>query len=144
MNNEKPAAARETDETVVPVVEERLEVSKRLVDTGRTVRVRKHVQEVPAELREELASDSVSVERVPVGRTVSEAPGVRRDGDLTIIPVVEERLVVRKELVLVEEIHIRHQRTARAWEESVTLRKESVQVERFDPATKQWRPEGDD
>ena len=139
-DNDKPTAR---DETVIPVVEERIEVGKRLVDTGRTLRVQKHVQEVPAQLREELAVETVSVERVPVGRTVSEPPAVRQEGEFTIIPVVEERLVVRKELVLVEEVRIRRQHTTRPWEDSVTLRKESARVERFDPATQQWRPEQD-
>jgi stress response protein YsnF len=139
-NNDEPTAR---DDTVIPVVEERVEVGKRLVDTGRAVRVRKQVQEVQTQVREELAGDTVSVERVPVGRTVPEPPGVRQEGDFTIVPVVQERLVVRKEWVLVEEIRIRRQHGVRPWEQSVALRRESVEVERFDPATQQWRPEGD-
>ncbi len=140
MNNDKPTAR---DETVISVVEERLEVGKRLVDTGRTLRVQKHVREVPVQLREELAGETVSVERVPVGRAVSEPPAVRQEGEFTIIPVVEERLVVRKELVLVEEVRIHRRQAVRAWEESATVRMESVDIERFDPATQQWRPEQD-
>ncbi|MBA2672697.1 YsnF/AvaK domain-containing protein [Ramlibacter sp.] len=140
MNNDKPTAR---DETLISVVEERLEVGKRLVDTGRTLRVQKHVREMPVQLREELAVETVSVERVPVGRTVSEPPAVRQEGEFTIIPVVEERLVVRKELVLVEEVRIHRRQAVRAWEESATVRQESVDIERFDPATQQWRPEQD-
>ncbi len=45
---------------------------------------------------------------MPVGRVVDEAPAARAEGDTTIIPVVEERLVVVKQLFLVEEIHVRH------------------------------------
>ena len=50
------------------------------------------------------------VERVPVDQFVDEAPQVRTEGDVTIIPVLEERYVLEKRLVLVEELHIRRER----------------------------------
>lgn len=44
------------------------------------------------------------VERVPKREVVKEAPAPRQEGSTTIYPLVEERLVVVKELVLREEI----------------------------------------
>jgi stress response protein YsnF len=42
-----------------------------------------------------------------MGRIVETAPEIRTEGDVTILPVVEEVLVVEKRLVLKEELHIR-------------------------------------
>ena len=73
----------------------------------------------------------VEVERVPVDRIVDAAPAVRQDGDVTIIPVMEEVLVVEKRLVLKEELHVRRRRTQESVEVPVTLRRERVEVERL-------------
>ena len=113
------------------LVEERLEVGKREVERGRVV-VRTRVEE-----REELAEvalrqEDVIVERVPVGRPVEAPPPVREEGGVLIVPVLEERLVVTTELVLVEEIKItRRSRTERV-REPVTLRSERAEVERLE------------
>jgi stress response protein YsnF len=127
----------------VPVTEERLEVGREVVDTGRTLRVRKQVEEVPAEVREPVATEVVEVERVPVGRVVSEPPQVRHEGDVMVVPVVEERLVTRKELVLVEEIRLSRRREVVEGRAEVVLRRERVLVERFDPGTGQWHSEAE-
>jgi uncharacterized protein (TIGR02271 family) len=113
----------------IPLVEERLEVGKKQVESGRVrVRVAVDTREeiVPAELRR----DEVEIRRVPRNVAVTELPGVRLEGDTTIIPVVEEQLVVEKRLVLVEEIHV-VRRTETAVEEiPVTLRSERAEIER--------------
>ena len=49
------------------------------------------------------------VERVPVDRPVEAMPVVREEDGVLIVPVVEERLVVTKQLVLKEELQIRTQ-----------------------------------
>jgi uncharacterized protein (TIGR02271 family) len=129
-------------EEVIPVTEEQVEVGLRTVETGGAVRVRKRVDEVPARIDEPLVSEHVEAERVPVGRVIEAPVGIRHEGDVTIVPVVEERLVTRKELVLVEEIRLTRKRVTHPAQEQVTLRRESVVVERFDPQTQQWLPDG--
>jgi uncharacterized protein (TIGR02271 family) len=129
------------EELVVPVVEEQLKIGRRAVDTGRTLRVRKVVEEVPGTLHEPVFRELVETRRVPVGRVLQEPVGTRQEGDVTIVPVLEERLVLRKELFLVEEVHISRRREVRESGEQVTLRRESVVIERFDPATQQWLSE---
>lgn len=113
----------------IPLVEERLEVARRQVESGRVkVRVAVDTREeiVPAELRH----DSVEIRRVQRNVTVSDLPSVRLEGDTTVIPVVEEQLVVEKRLVLVEEIHV-VRRTRTAVEDiAVTLRSERAEIER--------------
>ena len=120
----------------IPLVEERLEVGKRRVESGR-VRVRVAVDTREEIVPAELAHDEVKVRRVPRNVAVSELPGVRLEGDTTIIPVVEEQLVVEKRLVLVEEIHVvRGTRTATE-RIPVTLRSERAEIEREAPSVPQ-------
>jgi len=119
----------EEERQVVPIVEERLEVGTREVERGR-VQVRIRVED-----REELAEavlrqEDVTVERVPVGRPVEAPPPVREEDGVLIVPVLEERLVVRTELILKEELRIvRTSRTERV-REPVRVRSERVEVTR--------------
>ncbi|MEJ7931790.1 YsnF/AvaK domain-containing protein [Ramlibacter sp. AN1015] len=127
-------------ELTVPVIEEQLEVQRRVVETG-TVRVRKHVDEVVTPVHEPVVTHRVDVERIALGRVIDAPMEVRHEGDVMVIPVMEERIVTRKELVLVEEIRIRQRRETAPTQHEVTLRRERVVVERFDPESQQWRPE---
>jgi len=120
---------------VIPVVEETARIDKRAVETGR-VRVRTTTETVEQVLHEILRSDSVGVTRVPIGRTLAEgeaAPVVRTDGGVTIIPVLEEILVVEKRLVLREEVHLRQTTMGQDLAVPVTLRKQRAVVERMSP-----------
>jgi uncharacterized protein (TIGR02271 family) len=130
--------SRTIEETTVPVIEEQLDVGRRVVDTGPTVRLRKQVTEVPAHVDDSVAHEFVDVQRVPIGSVVDAAPAVRHEGDVMVVPVVEERLVTRKELVLVEEIHLTRRREVREVSADVNLRRERVVVERLDPESGQW------
>ena len=113
----------------IPLVEERLSVTKRQVESGR-VRVHVSVEERDETVTEELSRDEVQVEHVPKNVRVSEIPSVRLEGTTTIIPVVEERLVVEKALVLVEEVHIRRLTTSETVEIPVKVRSERARIER--------------
>jgi len=66
---------------------------------------------VSMNIDEALFSDDVSVERVPVNRIVEVLPETRQEGDITIIPVVEEVITIEKRLLLREEVRIRRSRT---------------------------------
>ena len=120
-------------ETVVPLHEETVSVGKRRIERGR-VRVTTTVGEREEIVRQALEQEDVEVTRVPIGREVDARPEIRQDGDTTIIPLVEEVLVVERRLVLREEIHVRRQtRTVQA-EQPVTLRSEDATIERIDSA----------
>ncbi len=114
---------------VLRLLEEQAVVSRRLVE-GQTVRVstttRLHEQIVD----EVLAHETVEVERVPVGRVVEAAPAIRQDGDTTIIPVMEEVLVLERRLVLKEEVRIRRVRTTEQHRQTVQLRQQVASVTR--------------
>lgn len=122
----------------VPVTQEELEVRSRTVDTQRTVRVRKEVIHDPVHVELEALRESVEIHRVAIGRVVDSAPAVRQEGDVTVVPVLEEREVVVKQLVLVEEVRITRKRDAVPLAADVTLRKEQVTVERYDADSGEW------
>lgn len=119
-----------TEQVVIPIVEETLRVSKRLVDTGRGVRVTKSVRETTEVVDEPLLRETVTVERVPVNRVITAAPSIRQEGDTIIVPVIEEVLVVEKRLFLREEVHITRQGQRVHEPKEVTLRHEEALVER--------------
>ena len=113
------------------MLEETLSVSKRSVRTG-SVRVSTRT-ETHEELAEAMLQHGVvDITRVPMDRVVDSAPSVRTEGDTTIVPVVEERLVVTKQLVLVEELHLRRRVKQEVTRTPVTLRRQHVEVERLD------------
>ena len=131
--SKEPGALRPDAEeyAAIPLVEERLSVAKRQVESGR-VHVRVTVEERAETITEQLARDDVEIERVPRGERLSEMPHVRLEGSTTIIPVVEEVLVVEKALVLVEEIHVRRRTEVETVEIPATVRSERASVERED------------
>jgi len=121
----------QNEEEVIPVFAEELAISKRQVPTGSGVRVHKTVTEKEQLVDQPLLFESAEVTRVAVNRVVDSAPSVRHEGDLMIIPVLEEQLIVEKRLVLKEEIHIRKTRETVRQPQKATIREEHVQVERF-------------
>jgi hypothetical protein len=90
---------------VIPVLQEEMTVGTRLVDTGRGVRVHKHVVETPQE------------------------------GDVLIVPVIEEVLVLQTRRSLKEEVRIVRSSRLVQQQQTVLLKSEQVVVERFDDAT---------
>ena len=113
----------------IPLVEERLSVAKRQVESAR-VRVRVTVDEREEIVTEQLMRDDLQIERVPRNIRLSEVPHVRLEGNVTIVPVVEEVVVVEKALMLVEEIRISRRTVAETTEIPVTLRSERADVQR--------------
>jgi stress response protein YsnF len=115
----------------VPLAAEELRVSTRENVTGR-VRVRTVLDVTKEMVRQELESEHLTVTRVPVDQLIEAAPPIRTEGDVTIIPIVEEILVVETRLVLKEEVHIRRTSTKEFVEQPMTLRKQRAVVEEID------------
>ena len=117
-----------TDE-VLEVVEERVLIEKRLVETDRA-RIHISVEEHDEPVEALLMRQDLVIDRKPVGTRIDAVPPVRRDGDTVVIPVVEEVLVVEKRLMLKEELHIRIDVTKQKETQTVRLRREHVDIER--------------
>jgi uncharacterized protein (TIGR02271 family) len=120
---------RPADREVVPVVEETAVVHKERV-AAETVRLRKRVHEDEEVLDVPVQTETIEVERVPVGRWLDAPADVRHEGDTTVYPVVEEVLVVEKRLRLVEEVRVTRRQETRHVQERVGLRREEIVVER--------------
>jgi stress response protein YsnF len=118
----------------IPVVQEEAFVSKRLVDTEH-VRVRTSVEEAPVVVRDTVSREHVEIRRVTIEREIERAPATREENGVTIIPVLEERLVVEKRLFLVEEIHVVRAAAITSVELPATLRRTRVDVDRQDLTT---------
>lgn len=111
----------------IPVIEEREWVEKRQVEKGK-VRIYKDVTVEEATIDTPLIHENIEVERIPVNQYVEKPPEVRQDGEILIIPVVEE--VVVKRLILKEEIHVTKRKEEVTYKEKVRIRREDVKVER--------------
>jgi len=118
-------------EEAIPVVEETARIDKREVQTGR-VKVHTVVETSEQMVREALSSQNVKVTRVPVDQPVTRVPVIRTENGITIVPVLEEILVVEKRLILREELHIKQEVSHETVEVPVSLRKQRAVVERVD------------
>jgi stress response protein YsnF len=114
---------------VVPRVEERIAVGKRASARER-VRIVKKVEAQEVVVEGEATKEDVEVERVPVDEYVLEPPRPRVEGDVFVIPVIEEVVVVEKRLLLKEEIRVKKRRRVVRKKLRVPVRKERISIER--------------
>ncbi|WP_313074322.1 YsnF/AvaK domain-containing protein [Melaminivora sp.] len=136
-----PARVLQPGESLaVPVVHEQVEIATVRRDEG-AVRVRKYLQEHEETVQLPGWAQRAHVERVPVNQPADEVRAPRQEGDAWVVPVYEERWVAVRQLYLREELRITTVREARPGEQTVTLRREQVSVERADPVSGQWRAE---
>ena len=82
---------------------------------------------------EELTHVRVEIERVPIDQPVEAVPPIRQEGYITIIPVVEEVVIVERRLVLKEEVRVRRVSTKEQHQETVVLRQQEAVVTREGP-----------
>jgi stress response protein YsnF len=118
----------EDDRQVLELHAEKASVIKRVRRT--LVRVARTTQSRDAIVEENLTRESVVIERVPINRVVDAAPPIRQEGDVTIMSLVEEVVVVERRLVLKEELHLRRVRSVERHSETVALREQHAAVTR--------------
>ncbi|HEX7002883.1 MAG TPA: DUF2382 domain-containing protein [Trueperaceae bacterium] len=114
---------------VVPLAAEVPRVDTRTIVTGR-VRVTTHTRSRQEAFDVDLTEEDLEIERVRVGREVDGPVEIRQEGDVTIVPVLEEVLVVRKQLVLKEEVRIRRRRQRRKETRSMNLLYQVAEIDR--------------
>ena len=112
---------------MLQLLEENAVVSRRVI-AGATVRVARTTELREQQVDETLSRETVDIERVPIGRVVDAIPDVRQEGDVMIVPVMEEVLVLERRLVLKEEVRIRRVRTTEMHRETVQLRQQVATV----------------
>jgi uncharacterized protein (TIGR02271 family) len=111
----------------IPVVEERLNVSKRQAEHGR-VRIRSYVVETPVQESVALREEHVSIERNPVDRAVASGDDAFRERTVEATESAEEA-VVGKEARVTEEVVVRKRAEERTETVSDTVRRTEVEVE---------------
>jgi len=111
----------------VPVVEERLDVGKRTVELG-SLEIRKTIEEFQDSRRLPLSFDQLDVQHVAVNRPLDAPLEPRYEGDVLIIPVMEEVLVIEKRLMLKEEVRVSKRQVTRVQQVNETLRREHVEL----------------
>ncbi len=109
----------------VPVLEEELVVQTQPHELGR-IRVHKRVETVEQHLTAPVVREEVTVERIPADQYDANSPA---NPDETVIPVVEERLVVETRAVVVEYVRLRKRRVAEEQDVQAPVRREVVTVE---------------
>jgi len=118
--------AGETD--YIPVVEERLNVGKRVAESGR-VRVRSYVVEKPVEEQVTLRDETVHVDRRAVDRPVTAADEALFASKTIEATEMREQAVVSKEARVVEEVGIRKDAGQRTETVTDKVRHTEVEVE---------------
>ena len=119
-----------TDGLTAQVIEENLQVGKRVEQTG-GVRLRSRIVEKPVEASVRLREEHVVVNRTPVNRPATEADFTAfKEGQIEVTESAE-RAVVAKEAHVVEEVSLGKQVTER--EETIrdTVRNTEVDVEQI-------------
>ena len=129
--NQHSEIAFADEQTVTfPVIEEQFILGSELVESGKVI-ISKKVLEEEAVVNGVVTTEEVVVERKEINRYVDTAPQpVRQEGDVTIISVVKEVLVVEKRLMLVEELHVTKLKKQSPVTQTETLRKEEITVSR--------------
>jgi hypothetical protein len=97
------------------------------------VRVSVTTTEAPGEVHTTRRRRMVEVERVALDQEVETPPPVRQEGDLVVVPVLEERLVVVRRLFVTEEIRFRIAVEEEAVTLSLPLARQEVSVTRLPP-----------
>lgn len=129
--------AADAGELRLPVVEERLQVSKQAVEQG-GVRVSQRVEERPAIGQIHLREERVDVQHRPVDRPVTEAEVLALQDRTVVVVGKAEIPVVTKQARVVEEVVIRKDVDERAQTVRDTVRRTDVLVE---PISSAPRPE---
>ena len=119
------------DPLQIQVLEESISIGKRIVK-GDTVSVSTQTHAVEEIAEVTMRHTVVDIERIAINRIVEKAAEIRTEGDVTVIPVMEEQFVIVKQLLLKEEIHIRKRTKAETVRQPVELLRQHVKIRRGD------------
>ncbi len=110
----------------IEVLEEKLVVEKKQIETGKVVITKKVMEEeVPLGLKG--FKEKLEVDVKKIGQLMDEpGPGVRKEGDSTIYAVYREVYV--KKVILEEEIWVTKLRSEQTFEDLEKLRREEVYI----------------
>jgi uncharacterized protein (TIGR02271 family) len=129
-NRERDRFRGSQESTSIPVIEEELQVGKRVVRRG-GVRVYSHVVDEPVEEAVELREEHVRVERRPADRPLSRTDVDRLRDQSVEVPETAEELVVQKRARVREEVVVDKETTKRTERVRDNVRRTQVDIERL-------------
>lgn len=118
-----------SSKNTVSLAEERVELgTEKVVD--RRVRLTRSTRTDEKFIETELTHEEAVIERVSKNEAVKPGniPQARQEGDVTIIPIIEERIEIVKYYVLTEEIHIIKKLRTETHQENITLRSQEINI----------------
>jgi uncharacterized protein (TIGR02271 family) len=120
------------EETRIPVMEEELEATKTMRQTGE-VQVRKIVHTELKHFTVPVQKEEVRIERTPVSRTdeaarMADARGAFKESTIKV-PVMEEEVTISKRPVVKEEVRITKEQQTEQRDVSGEIRKEEVDIQ---------------
>ena len=121
------------DGTVIPIVEEELEVGKRQVQSG-GIRINQTVEEVPVSEQVSLHEEHVTIDRRPVDRAVGAGDTAFQDGVYEVTETAEVP-VIAKTARVVEEVVVGKVATDHVETVNDTVRRTDVDVEQIPGST---------
>jgi uncharacterized protein (TIGR02271 family) len=127
-----PDQERQTEDLRIPLPVEEVSVSRGEIKRA-NVQIALNTRTREQLIDEELTHVRVEIERFSIDQTVEAVPPIRQEGDITIIPVVEEVVIVERRLVLKEEVRVRRVSTKEQHQETVVLRQQEAVVTREGP-----------
>jgi len=128
-NKNAPLAKNMEHVETMPLAEEQAEIAThRKVDSR--VQLTRSTHEVEKLLQAELTHEHVEIKHVAKNCPVADdySAEVRQEGDVFIIPVIEEQVEIVRRKVLKEEIHIHKHINKEEFQQSVTLRNQEVKI----------------
>ena len=114
----------DVDELRLPIYAEELTTETRPISLG-NVHIHKGIETQRVTMRVPVTREEAVIEHI---RPEDYDPAIRLDADETIIPIVEEKIVYEKRLVVTEYLRIRKNRVVDEQEVSGELRREYVEV----------------
>ena len=118
------------DTLTVPIIAEELSAGVVWRDAG-AVRLRVRTEEEPRSLSQVAAHEELVIEEVPVGLPL--APGQvaepRREGEVWIVPIVEEVPVVTMQRMVVKEVRVTKRTVQTERTVAATIRRQRVEVD---------------
>jgi len=120
------------EEMVIPIVVEELDI-KKIRRAREKVIINKRVEDREQVINEEVFREKAKIERITVNQLIENIiPQIQYEEDQIILPLIEEQTVVGKQLLWVENVRIFQKELIENQTQTVTLRREVLNIERFD------------
>ncbi len=128
-NKNAPLAENSEHVETMPLSEEQAKIVTHRKVSGR-VQLTRSTHEVERLLQAELTHEHVDIQHVAKNCPVADdySAEYRQEGDVLIIPVIEERVEIVRTRVLKEEIHIHKHIDKEVFQQNVTLRNQEVKI----------------